>query len=117
MFSAMMGISGGVFFTVFLVAFGFSLLNAIGTSVALGLTVSLPGTIGYIFSGWDTLNLPPLSFGYISLVGFVCIIPMTMFMVPNGAKLAHSLNKDRLKRFFALFMIFMSLRMFYTIYS
>ncbi len=51
MFSAMMGISGGLFFTAFLVAYGFSLLNAIGTSVALGLTVSLPGTVGYILSG------------------------------------------------------------------
>ena len=117
MFSAMMGISGGVFFTAFLVAYGFSLLNAIGTSVALGLTVSLPGTIGYIISGIGSTELPPFSFGYISLVGFVCIIPMTLFMVPKGAKLAHNLDKILLKRLLALFMILMSLRVFYTIYS
>ena len=116
MFSAMMGISGGLFFTSFLVAYGFSLLNAIGTSVALGLTVSLPGTIGYILSGLGSTNLPPFSFGYISLLGFVCIIPMTLFMVPKGAKLAHNLDKIMLKRLLAVFMILMSLRVFYTIY-
>ena len=117
MFSAMMGISGGLFFTSFLVAYGFSLLNAIGTSVALGLTVSLPGTIGYILSGLGNTKLPPFSFGYISLVGFICIIPMTLFMVPKGAKLAHNLDKLMLKRLLAVFMILMSLRVFYTIYS
>ena len=117
MFSAMMGISGGLFFTAFLVAYGFSLLNAIGTSVALGLTVSLPGTVGYILSGLGSTNLPPFSFGYISLVGFVCIIPMTLFTVPKGAKLAHNLDKLMLKRLLAVFMILMSLRVFYTIYS
>ena len=117
MFSAMMGISGGLFFTSFLVAYGFSLLNAIGTSVALGLTVSLPGTVGYILSGVSSDNLPPFSFGYISLVGFVCIIPMTLFMVPKGAKLAHNLDKLMLKRLLSVFMILMSLRVFYTIFS
>ena len=113
----MMGISGGLFFTAFLVAYGYSLLNAIGTSVALGLTVSLPGTIGYILSGLVNINLPPFSFGYISLVGFVCIIPMTLFMVPKGTNLAHNLDKLMLKRLMAVFMILMSLRVFYTIYS
>ena len=113
----MMGISGGLFFTAFLVAYGFSLLNAIGTSVALGLTVSLPGTIGYFICGIGCIYLPPFSFGYISLVGFVCIIPMTLFMVPKGTKLAHNLDKILLKRLLAVFMILMSLRVFYTIYS
>tara|TARA_B100000945_G_scaffold258699_1_gene216490 strand:- start:1476 stop:2288 length:813 start_codon:yes stop_codon:yes gene_type:complete len=117
MFSAMMGISGGVFFTTFLVAYGFSLLNAIGTSVALGLTVSLPATVGYIVSGLGSASLPPFSFGYISLVGFVCIIPMTLFMVPKGAKLAHNIDKLILKRLLAVFMMLMSIRVFYTIYN
>jgi len=39
-----------------------------------------------------------------------------MFMAPQGAKLAHRLDKDKLKRWFAFFLMIMSLRMFYKIY-
>jgi uncharacterized membrane protein YfcA len=41
---------------------------------------------------------------------------MTMVMVPQGAKLAHSLDKGKLKRWFAIFLLLMSLRMLYKIY-
>ena len=116
LFSAMMGIGGGVFFTSYLTAYSLPLLSAVGTSASLGLMIALPGVIGYIFSGWNSISLPPLSYGYFSLAGFLCIIPMTMVMVPQGAKLAHSLDKEKLKRWFAIFLLLMSLRMFYKIY-
>ncbi|MBC8257837.1 MAG: sulfite exporter TauE/SafE family protein [SAR324 cluster bacterium] len=116
LFSAMMGIGGGVFFTSYLTAYSLPLLSSVGTSASLGLMISLPGVIGYVFSGWNNPDLPPLSYGYFNLAGFLCILPMTIIMVPQGAKLAHSLNKDILKRWFAVFLLLMSLRMFYKIY-
>ncbi len=115
--SAMMGIGGGVFFTSYLTAYSLPMLSAVGTSVSLGLMISLPGVIGYIFSGWNSPNLPPLSFGYFSLLGFLCMIPMTMIVAPQGAKLAHHLDKNKLKRWFAFFLMVMSMRMFYKIYN
>jgi uncharacterized membrane protein YfcA len=116
LFSAMMGIGGGVFFTSYLTAYSLPMLSAVGTSASLGLMIALPGVIGYIFSGWNSISLPPLSYGYFSLAGFLCIIPMTMVMVPQGAKLAHSLDKEKLKRWFAIFLLLISLRMLYKIY-
>lgn len=116
-FSAMMGIGGGAYFISFLTAYNTPLLVAVGTSASLGVMISLPAAIGYIFSGWNISHLPPLSFGYISLLGFIFIVPVTMAMAPQGTKLAHYLDKEKLKRFFAIFLIIMSLHMFYKIYT
>ena len=113
--SAIMGIGGGVFFTSYFTAYSLPMLSAVGTSASLGLMISLPGAIGYIFSGWYNPNLPQLSFGYFSLMSFLFMFPITMFMAPQGAKLAHRLDKDKLKRWFALFLMIMSLRMFYKV--
>ncbi|MGY8700008.1 MAG: sulfite exporter TauE/SafE family protein, partial [bacterium] len=114
--SAIMGIGGGVFFTSYFTAYSLPMLSAVGTSASLGLMISLPGAIGYILSGWYNPNLPQLSFGYFNLMSFVFIFPITMFMAPQGAKLAHRLDKDKLKRWFALFLMIMSLRMFYKVF-
>ena len=115
--STIMGIGGGVFFTSYLTAYSLSMLSAVGTSASLGLMISLPGAIGYIFSGWGNPDLPGSSLGYISIFGFLFIFPITMFMAPQGAKLAHHLDKEKLKRWFALFLFLMSLRMFYNLYN
>lgn len=114
--SSMMGVGGGVYFISFLTAYNVPMLIAVGTAASLGLMISLPGSIVYILSGLDSQGLPPWSFGYLSLIGFICIIPMTMMMAPQGAKLAHYLNKGKLKRFFAIFLIFMSFHMLYKIF-
>ena len=111
--SSMMGVGGGAFFITYLTAYKVPLLSAVGTSASLGLMISLPGAIGYIFSGWHLPNLPPLTLGYLNFVGFICVIPTTMIMAPQGAKLAHYLDKEKLKRFFAIFLLIMSIRMLY----
>ena len=113
--SSMMGVGGGAFFITYLIAYNVPLLSAVGTSASLGLMISLPGAIGYIFSGWHLQNLPPLSFGYLNFFGFICVIPTTMIMAPQGAKLAHYLDKEKLKRIFAIFLLIMSIRMLYKI--
>ena len=117
LFLALMGIGGGVFFTSYLTAYSLPMLSAVGTSASLGLMISLPGAFGYIFSGWSNPDLPQLSFGYLSLLGFLFLFPITMFMAPQGAKLAHRLDKEKLKRWFALFLVVMSIHMFYNVYN
>jgi len=112
-----MGIGGGAYFISFLTAYNVPLLIAVGTSASLGVMISLPATIVYIFTGWNVSNLPPLSFGFLSLLGFLCIVPITMVMAPQGAKLAHHLDRFKLKRFFAIFLLIMSFRMLYKLYG
>tara|TARA_Y100001970_G_C14238697_1_gene863524 strand:- start:598 stop:1422 length:825 start_codon:yes stop_codon:yes gene_type:complete len=115
-FSSMIGVGGGAFFISYFTAYSVPLLSALGTSASLGVMISLPGVIGYIANGWNLQNLPPFSFGYFSLLGFVFVVPTTMIMAPQGAKLAHYLDKKKLKRLFAIFLLIMSLTMLYKIF-
>ncbi len=111
--SSLMGIGGGTLFVPFLSAFSVPIQKAVGTSSSLGLMIALPGALGYMAVGADVEGLPPLSIGYVSLVGLACMVPMTTLFAPQGAKLAHRLEKKTLKRFFAVFLVVMALRMFW----
>ena len=116
LFSSVMGIGGGVFFNSYFTAYKLPILKAVGASASLGVMISLPGAIGYILGGWNNPNLPKLSFGYLNFMNFLYMFPITMLMAPIGARISHTLNKEKLKRWFALFLILMSLRLFYKIY-
>lgn len=111
-FSVMMGIGGGTLSVPVLSAFNFPIHRAVGTASALGLAIGLPGAIGFMAAGLSVDDVPPLSIGYVNLVGFVLIFPMSVLMAPVGAKLAHALPRIWLRRAFALFLAITSVRMF-----
>lgn len=115
--STMMGIGGGTLSVPVLSAFRTPMHTAVGTGAALGLVISLPGAIGFLINGIGVDARPPLSVGYVNLIGLFLIIPMTMLMAPVGARLAHAINARRLRQLFALFLMFTSLRMFYGLFS
>lgn len=111
-FSTLMGIGGGTFGVPIMTLFGVPVHRAVGTSSGLGIIVGLTGTIGFILSGWSVPHLPPLSLGYVNLLGFLLITPATWLTVPWGVDLAHRLSRRTLSRAFALFLALTSLRMF-----
>ena len=39
--------------------------TAIGTGAAIGVPVAVVGTLGYVFSGWQVADLPPLALGFV----------------------------------------------------
>jgi len=108
--STMMGIGGGTLSVPLLSAFGAEIRRAVGTAAAIGLIISVPGTLGFIITGLGMPGRPPASLGYANLAGFAVIVPMTILMAPVGARLAHAINPRRLKQFFALFLLATSLR-------
>lgn len=110
-FSAVMGIGGGTLSVPVLTAFRYPIHRAVGTASALGLVIAVPGTIGFLLSGLARTDLPPLSVGYVNLVGVALIIPATMLAAPLGAHLAHRLNTGGLRKAFAVFLFLTSLRM------
>jgi len=116
-FSVMMGIGGGTLSVPVLSAFNFPIHRAVGTASALGLAIGLPGAVGFAIAGWSVADVPPLSLGYVNLVGFVLIFPMSVLMAPVGARLAHALNRVWLRRAFALFLGVTSVRMFFKLLS
>ena len=109
--SAMMGIGGGTFFVPLFTALGTPVHQAVGTSAALGVVVSIPGFLGYIWTGWSLPALPELSFGYVILLGAIIIAPVSSLFAPIGAKIAHLLQPRVLKIAFGGFLIATAIRM------
>lgn len=115
--STLMGIGGGTLSVPVLSALRIPMITAVGTGAALGLVISLPGTIGFLINGVGVDLRPPLSVGYVNLIGLILIVPATMLMAPIGAKIAHSIDATLLKKLFAFFLFLTSLRMFYGLLS
>ena len=111
--SSMMGIGGGTFSVMTLTLFSEPIHRAVGTAALFGLVISLPGSVGYILTGWGDPRLPPGSLGYVSLVGFLAIAPATVLCAPLGARIAHAFSEKKLSVFFGLFLVFASARLFY----
>lgn len=114
-FSSMMGIGGGTLSVPILKAFNVPMHRAVGTGAALGIVISIPGALGFLINGWGAQNTPPFTLGYINLIGFALIVPMTIWMAPVGARLASRINAPRLKQVFALFLFITAVRMFYNL--
>ncbi|MEC7291838.1 MAG: TSUP family transporter, partial [Pseudomonadota bacterium] len=66
-----------------------------------------------VFVGWGADGLPPFSFGYVNLAAFALISVFTVTMAPVGARLAHSLDAQLLKRLFAILLAIVATKMLY----
>jgi uncharacterized membrane protein YfcA len=113
--SAMMGIGGGTLTVPTLSACSYPIRRAVGTAAAIGLIISIPGTIGFTLAGLGVADRPPASFGYVSLIGFALLTPTTMLAAPWGAKLAHTIPPQALRWAFAVFLALTSARMIYGV--
>jgi uncharacterized membrane protein YfcA len=113
--SAMMGIGGGTMTVPMMTLYGYSVHRAVGTAAAMGFIIGIPGTLGFVIGGWNVAAVPPYSLGYVSLLGLGLIAPTSMLCAPLGARIAHSLDTKGLRRMFAAFLAFTSIRMFWTI--
>jgi uncharacterized membrane protein YfcA len=111
--SCLMGIGGGTLSVPTLSAFRIPMHTAVGTGAALGVVISIPGTLGFLINGLGVPLRPPASIGYVNLLGWALIVPMTMLTSSWGAAIAHAINARRLRQVFALFLALTSLRMFY----
>ncbi|MDT8451581.1 MAG: sulfite exporter TauE/SafE family protein, partial [Gammaproteobacteria bacterium] len=67
----------------------------------------------YIYAGWSVPNLPPQTFGYVHLTAFSFIIITSYLFAPLGARLAHHLPENSLRKGFALFLILVGLNMIF----
>ena len=68
--------------------------------------ITIAGTIGYMLAGWShQASLPPLSIGFVSLIGVAVMAPISSYVAPYGARLAHALRKRTLEIAFGLFLL------------
>jgi uncharacterized membrane protein YfcA len=109
--SSLMGVSGGSVANIVQTLYGISLHNAVATSAGLGVPITIAGTIGYMLAGLPhQAQTPPLSIGFVSLIGVVLIAPISSYVAPYGARLAHALSKRRLEIAFGCFLLAASVR-------
>lgn len=116
LFSALMGIGGGVLNNTFMTTFGRPVHQAVATSSGLGILISWPGLIGYVWAGWGNPDLPIYSTGYVNWIAVALTIPITLLLAPMGASAAHSLNQRQLETAFGVFMVLVAARFFWSLY-
>ena len=110
-FSVMVGIGGGTISVPLLTLFNYPVHKAIGTAAAIGLIISLPGAIMMLSLGNTPVDAPVGTLGFVNLIGFVCIVPLTVLFAPLGASIASKLNAKKLKKLFAIVLLITGLRM------
>jgi uncharacterized protein len=114
--SSLMGVSGGSVANAILTLHGKSIHNAVATSAGLGVPITIAGTVGYVLAGLPhQALLPPLSIGYVSLVGFAVMAPVASLTASYGARLAHRLPKRQLEIAFGLFLLAAAMRFLLTL--
>lgn len=109
--SAIVGIGGGSLTVPFLTWCNISIHQAVATSAACGLPIAVAGAAGFLVAGWNEPELPAWSIGYIYGPAFLGIALVSLVSAPLGAKLAHTLPVDALKKAFAVFLALVGIRM------
>jgi len=115
--SALMGIGGGTLSVPTMTLSGYPIHKAVGTASAIGFLIGVPGTLGMIVGGWGHEGLPPLSLGFVNLLGLALILPASMLMAPVGARAAHALPVRGLKIAFAVFLVATAIKMLSSIWG
>lgn len=108
--STLMSIGGATFSVPLLTLYGYAILPAVATASGFGPIIALPGAIGYAWAGWGQAGLPPLSLGYVSLLGVLLVAPLSVLAAPYGVRLAHGIPRRKLELSFAAFLATVSAR-------
>jgi uncharacterized membrane protein YfcA len=114
--SSLVGVSGGSVSNAVLTFYGRSMQQAVATSAGVGVPITIAGTIGYMLAGWPYMaQMPPLSIGFVSLIGFALMAPVSSYAANYGVRLAHWLPRRKLEIAFAIFLFLVSLRFVATL--
>jgi uncharacterized membrane protein YfcA len=109
--AAMAGVAGGSLSTLVLTLYRVPIHKAVATSAGFGVPITVAATLGYAAAGLPRMAmLPPLSIGFVSLVGVVLMAPISSLVASFGARLAHAMPRRRLEVAFGLFLLLVSAR-------
>ena len=115
--SAPMGIGGAIMNVPVLKYFGYSINKAIGSAAAIGFFIALFGAIGFLLTGsYLNANLP-LSVGFLNVPAFLIFIPITTLMARVGAKTVHKIQKNKVSKFFGIFLLIISIKFLYEYFQ
>jgi uncharacterized protein len=110
--STLMGVGGGLFLNLLMTFYGRPIHEAVATSSALAVLISIPGALGYAYAGWPAAaRFPevaalqwPFAIGYVSLIGTVLVMPTSLLTAPLGVRAAHAMSKRTLEIAFGCYL-------------
>jgi uncharacterized membrane protein YfcA len=109
--SALTGVSGGSISNLILTLYAVPIHNAVAISAGIGVPITIAGTVGYMLAGWPHhALLPPLSIGFVSLIGLAVMAPVSSFTASYGARLAHALRGRQLELAFGIYLLLVAVR-------
>lgn len=109
--ASLMGAGGGSLVNILLTLYRKPIHNAVATAAGLGVLITLAGAIGYAVAGWPyRTQLPPLSLGFVSLIGLVVMAPVSTWAAPYGARLSHAMQRRTLEVAFSCFIMLVAAR-------
>ncbi|WP_350560819.1 sulfite exporter TauE/SafE family protein [Psychrobacter sp. CAL346-MNA-CIBAN-0220] len=100
--SAIFGIGGGSLTVPYLTRYGVVMQKAVGTSAACGLPIAIAGALGFMVFGMQQEVNVPNTIGFVHVYAFLGIGSMSFFTAKVGAKVAHMLSPQLLKKCFAV---------------
>lgn len=121
--SSLMGIGGATMTVPAMTLLGMNIRKAIGTASAVGLVISLPAVIGFIFIGRDTvgleaaMNKPWFLLGYVHILAALIILPCSVGFAKLGVRTAHALPFKNLKRYFSVLLLVVAAKMIWGVYN
>jgi uncharacterized membrane protein YfcA len=116
--STLMGVGGGLFSNLLMTFYGRPIHQAVATSSALAVLISIPGALGYVYAGWpaaarypDVAALQlPFAIGYVSLIGALLVMPTSLLTAPLGVRAAHAMTKRGLEIAFGAYLFIVGSR-------
>ncbi len=109
--SGVFGIGGGIFSVPYFYHRGLKMMHAIGTSAACGIPIAIAGSISYILIGYENLNLPEYSVGYVYLPATIIVGIMSSLTAKFGVNIAHRMKQKKLRIAFAFLVMIMALNL------
>lgn len=115
--SSLVGIGGGSLSVPFMLWCNVAAHRAIGTSAAIGFPIAIAGAFGYVINNLQATETPAYSLGYVYLPALLFIVCFSVLTAPLGAKMAHALPVDKLKRIFSVFLYIVATKMAWGIFT
>ncbi|MGH1404846.1 MAG: sulfite exporter TauE/SafE family protein [Alphaproteobacteria bacterium] len=109
--STLIGIGGATLSVPYMNMHQVGMHRAVGSASALGLVIAIPASLGFVIIGWGVDGLPPFSLGYVNLLAWICIIPVSVLSAPLGVWAAHKVSVKKLKFIFAIFVLVVAVNM------
>lgn len=110
--TGIIGVGGGIMMLpVLMLVLKLKMHQAVATSLAIMIFISIGGVTGYVINGLGVPDLPAYSFGYVHLPTWFLLAITSISMAQVGALTAHRLPAKQLRYMFIALMFYVGLKM------